>query len=89
MTLKAFQKGSPERLLVWTLHGVDLLAEDSLRSSAHQAGMRVMVVVLVEEGTEPGIQIVEGIELAEMLERAFPEGPPKPLHFAAALRLAR
>ena len=51
--------------------------------------MRRDLVVLVDEGVEPDLDIVEGGHGAEVVEAALAQRPPEALHLAAGRRVVR
>jgi hypothetical protein len=56
---------------------------------AHQARVRGLMVVRVEEGQQPHEHLVQRRALAEEVQASLAHRPPEALHFAASLRLIR
>jgi hypothetical protein len=54
-----------------------------------ETGVGRLVVVLVEEGPEPDVDVVEGGELAEEVEASLTQRAPEALHLAARRRVVR
>ncbi len=61
--------------------------EDRLRRLAHKRSVRGAMVVLVEEGAEAHVEVVERAEGACEVEAALAEGAPEALHFPSRRRV--
>ena len=76
-------QGLAQLLLIEAIDGARRSLVDALRALAQEASMRRSVVVLIEKGPEPHVELVERGEGAGVIETAFAQRPPEALHLAA------
>src|SRR5262245_23771438 len=76
-------EGLAEHRLVESVNWPRCVLVNAGRGCADQAGVGSTMVVLVNEGPEPDVEVVERRERAHEIEASLAQSAPKALHFSA------
>ena len=62
---------------------IERITIDLRRGPAEERPVGRLVVVLIDEGPQADVEIVQGAQLADKVQASLPERPPEALHFSA------